>query len=278
MRKLIFGFLLSFLLFACHNDTKKSFNGYIDADLVYLSSDFGGRLVDLSVQKGQAVQNNQFLFKLEQTGELYKVEMSQLNYQDLMAQRQQILVQLEYNNINYKRTLQMRKQNAASQNDLEVAKKDWDISRQQLAAIDAKMKNNQVDTADKKWVVKRKESHAPDAGIVFDTYYTQGEFVQGGYPVLSLVTKKNIKAIFFVPEYRLSHIRLNQKVRMSSDNDPDFATGHISYISNSAQYTSPIIYSQEERQRLVFRVEAKIDSPDLERIHFGQPISLELDQ
>ena len=277
MRKLIFSGLITFLLFACHSDNNKSFSGYIDTDLVYLSSDFGGRLVDLSVQKGQAVQNNQFLFKLEQTSEIYKAEMSQLSYKDLLAQRQQVLVQLEYNNINYHRTLEMRKQNAASQNDLEVAKKDWDASKQQLAEIDFKMKNNQVDTAEKKWTAERKENHAPDSGIVFDTYYSPGEYVQAGYPVLSLVTKKNIKAIFFVPEYRLSSISLNQKVKIMSDNNPDFATGHISYISNTAQYTSPIIYSREERQRLVFRVEVKIDSSDLERIHLGQPISLELE-
>jgi len=133
-----------------------------------------------------------------------------------------------------------------------------------------------VNTAQKKWVMTRKENSAPEAGIVFDTYYTKGEFVQAGNPVLSLVTKDHIKVVFFVPEERLAQIRLNQHVNLKTDVNNLFATGHVFYISNIAEFTPPIIYSREERHKLVFRVEAKIDTPDLEKIHLGQPVTLEL--
>ena len=275
MRKLLFIGLVTLVLISCKQESK-SFSGYVDTDLVYLSADFGGRLTDLAILKGQLVQKEQFLFKLEQTSELYHVEMSQLNNKDLLAQRQQIAIQLNYNEINYRRIQGMRKQNAASQNDLDAAQKDLNISKQQLVDLDAKIQNNQVDTADKKWQVTRKESFATESGIIFDTYYTKGEFVQSGSPVLSLITQNNIKAIFFIPEEKLSQLRLNDKVKITTDKNPDFARGHIFYISNIAEYTPPIIYSREERQRLVFRVEAKIDSPDLEKIHLGQPVTLEI--
>lgn len=275
MHKLLIVGLTIFLLTACEKENK-SFSGYIDTDLVYLSSDFGGRLTDLAVLKGQLVQSNQFLFKLEQTSEQYNVKMSQLTKKDLLAQRQQILAQLNYNKINYRRTLEMRQQNAASQNDLDAAKRDLNVSKEQLTDIDVRIKNNQVDTADKKWQMTRKENFAPVTGIIFDTYYTKGEFVQAGAPVLSLITQNNIKAIFFVPEEELDQLRLNEHVKIKTDNNENFATGHIFYISNIAEYTPPIIYSREERQRLVFRIEAKIDSPDLEKIHLGQPVTLEL--
>ncbi len=275
MHKLLIVGLTILLLTACEKENK-SFSGYIDTDLVYLSSDFGGRLTDLAVLKGQLVKNNQFLFRLEQTSEQYNVKMSQLTKKDLLAQRQQILTQLNYNEINYRRTLEMRQQNAASQNDLDAAQRDLNISKEQLTDIDVRIKNNQVDTADKKWQMTRKENVAPELGIIFDTYYTKGEFVQAGAPVLSLITKNNIKAIFFVPEEELDQLRLNERVTIKTDHNDNFATGHIFYISNIAEYTPPIIYSREERQRLVFRIEAKIDSPDLEKIHLGQPVTLEL--
>ncbi|MCW8387751.1 HlyD family efflux transporter periplasmic adaptor subunit [Fluoribacter dumoffii] len=275
MCKLLFIGLTILLLTACEQENN-SFSGYVDTDLVYLSADFGGRLADLAVLRGQQVQNNQLLFKLEQTSELYNVQMSKLSKKDLLAQRQQILSQLKYNKINYRRILEMQKQNAASQNDLDAARRDLNISKDQLADIDVKIKNNQVDTADKKWQMTRKENFAPEPGIVFDTYYTKGEFVQAGAPVLALVTPNNIKAVFFVPEEKLDQLRLNQHVTLKTDTNPNFATGHIYYISNIAEYTPPIIYSREERQRLVFRVEAKIDTPDLEKIHLGQPVTLEL--
>ncbi len=275
MRKLLLVGLALFLLAACEKENN-TFSGYIDTDLVYLSADFGGRLTELAVLKGQLVKNNQFLFKLEQTSERYNVKMSKLTQKDLHAQRQQILTQLNYNEINYRRTLEMRKQNAASQNDLDAAQRDLNISKEQLNDIDFRIKNNQVDTADKKWQMTRKENFAPELGIIFDTYYSRGEFVQAGAPVLSLITKNNIKAIFFVPEEQLAQLRLNEHVKIKTDNNEHFAEGHIFYISNIAEYTPPIIYSREERQRLVFRIEAKIDSPDLEKIHLGQPVTLEL--
>ena len=272
MRKLLFLSLIALFLIACKKEDKL-FSGYVDADLVYLSSDSGGRLTHLAVQKGQVVKKKQCLFKLEQTGELYSVEMSQLNTKDLLAQREQLVVQLNYNDINYRRILGMRKQNAASQSDLDAAQRDLNVSKQQLAGIDVKIQNNQVDTKDKKWQVTRKANAATEHGIIFDTYYTKGEFVQAGSPVLSLITKNNIKAIFFVPEEKLGQLRLNQQVKITTDKNPNFATGHIFYIS---EYTPPIIYSREERHRLVFRVEAKIDAPDLEKIHLGQPVTLEV--
>lgn len=275
MRKLIGIGLLSFLLIACKKENNL-FNGYVDAELVYLSADFAGRLVDLPVLKGQLVKPNQFLFRLEQTSERYGVEVSELNSQDLMAQREQILAQLHYNEINYRRILGMSQQHVASQNDLDMAVRDLDVAKQQLADIDVKIKSSKITTADRTWQVSRKENFAPQPGIIFDTYYLHGEFVQAGSPVLSLITKNNIKAIFFVPEKRLASLRLNQPVKIMTSKNKDFAQGHIFYISNIAEYTPPIIYSREERQRLVFRVEARIDSPDFEQIHLGQPVTLEI--
>lgn len=276
MRKLLFMGLVTLILISCNKEENKSFSGYIDTDLVYLSSDFGGRLTELAVSKGQTVKKNQFLFKLNQTNELYNVQISQLSTKELLAQRQQIVIQRTYNEINYHRIVAMRQQNAASQNDLDVAQRDLNSSKQQLTDIDVKIKSNRVDVADKKWRVSRKENVAPQQGIIFDTYYTHGEYVQAGAPIVSLITKNNIKAVFFVPEDRLSQLRLNEHINIKTDQEAHYATGHIFYISNIAEYTPPIIYSREERQRLVFRVEAKIDSPDLEKIHLGQPVTLEL--
>ena len=274
MRQLILLFCIV-LLCSC-GDNSTQYNGYIDADLSYLSSDFAGRLSNLLVRRGQWVQKNQLLFKLEQTSERFNVTISQFNKKNLIAQRKEILDQINYNEINYRRTLKIRNANAASQNDLDVAKRELDVLKNQLAAIDFQIKSNHVDTKNKRWQVSRKENSAPAPGVIFDTYFTQDEYVQAGQPVLSLITKHNIKVIFFVPEKNLSNISLNQKVKLSSDGSPQLATGRISYIANIAQYTPPIIYSREAREELVFRIEVRLDNPNLNQIHLGQPVSLEL--
>lgn len=275
MRKFWFLGMVLLSLTACKKENKL-FNGYIDADLVYLSSDFGGRLTELAVRRGQLVSKDQRLFQLEKTSDRYHVSMSEFNTKSLLAERAQIVSQLSYHETNYHRILGMRKENAASQSALDAALRDLNVSKQQLVDFDAKIKGSEIDTADQKWRMARKEGFAVKRGIIFDTYYTQGEFVQAGSPVLSLVTKENIKAVFFVAEAQLSQIRLNQKITIKTDNNENFAVGHICYIANIAEFTPPIIYSREERQRLVFRVEANIDTPDLEKVHLGLPVTLEL--
>jgi HlyD family secretion protein len=274
MRKLAVLFFVA-LLCSC-KEGEHQYNGYVDADLTYLSSNFAGRLANLLVIRGQHVDKNKLLFKLEQTNEHFGVSISQLNNKNLLTQRSVIINQIQYSEINYRRTLNMVKQHAASQNDLDVAKKELDVLRDQLKGINVQIQGSQVETSDKKWQLQRKEANATDSGIIFDTYFTKDEYVQAGQPVLSLLTQKNIKVVFFVSETRLSNILLNSKVTISSDGNPNLATGTINYISNIAQYTPPIIYSREDRQELVFRVEASLDNANLNEVHLGQPVSLEL--
>lgn len=275
MRKLSILTMWVLLLLGC-KEKHSHYNGYIDADLTYLSSNYAGRLAQLFFYRGDQVQKNQLLFKLEQTSEQLAMEMSQLSSKQLLSQKQEILDQIHYNEMNYRRTLQMQKQHAASQNDLDVAKRELDVSNHQLAAINYQIESSQNNTSDKQWQLTRKENFATDDGIIFDTYFTKDEYVQAGQPILSLITKENIKAIFYVPETALSQIAINQSVNLSTDGRPKFATGKIRFISNVAQYTPPILYSREEREALIFRVEASIDSPNLNQIHLGQPVTLDI--
>lgn len=274
MRKLLLILCIA-LLGACKKEGPR-YNGYIDADLTYLSSNTPGRLEKLFVERGQSVRAHQQLFKLEQTSDHYQVAFSQYNQASLTAQRKEIVDQIRYGEINYHRTKLMRKEHAASQNDLDLAKKDLDVLKNQLAALDFQIRGNVVNTADKTWQLDRKEGYAGEPGIIFDTYFTQDEYVQAGQPVVSLITRANIKVVFFVPETALSRLKLHAKVKLSTDGVADLGAGQISYISNLAQYTPPIIYSREARQSLVFRVEARLDAPELNQVHLGQPVTLDV--
>lgn len=231
-------FLMMALVSACGKPPHQ-YNGYIDADLTYLSADYPGRLAHLRVVRGQSVQKHQLLFKIEQQSEQDHVVMSQDSKDNFLAERKGIMDQLHYAEVNYHRTITMMKQHAASQNDLDLAQRDWDVLKNQLHGIDAQIKSSKTDIANKKWQLEHKEGYSTDKGIIFDTYFTKGEYVAAGQPILALVTRQHIKVIFFVPENALSNIRLNQKVKISNDGNPNFATGIIRYISNTAQYTPP---------------------------------------
>lgn len=273
MRLSIFIFVVAFLS-ACHEEPVH-YNGYIDADMTYLSSNYPGRLAALAVYRGQTVQQKQLLFQIDQTDNHLDIEMSRLTQKNLLAQRQELLNQIHYDELNYRRIATMRQSDAASQNDLELARTDLQVLKHKLEALDFQIKSSEVNTAEKEWEQRQKENHALNDGIIYDTYFNPGEYVQAGQPIASLITKDKIKVLFYVPESALSRIKLNDLIRVSSDGAPRLVQGVISYISNTAQYTPPIIYSREERSALVFRVEARIVSPDLAQIHLGQPVTVE---
>jgi HlyD family secretion protein len=77
MRNLLYIILIALVQTGCEKEDHR-YSGYVDVDLVYLSSDFAGRLSDLAVVRGQLVKAKQYLFKLDQSSELYGVDTSQL--------------------------------------------------------------------------------------------------------------------------------------------------------------------------------------------------------
>ncbi len=265
-------FFSIFLLISCKEG--QSYNGYVDADLTYLSSDYSGRLKSLLVRRGQFVTKDQLLFTLERSLERIGASSTRFSRKNLYAQKKVLLDQIHYYQINYQRTLSMRRANAASQNDLDLAKEQLDVAKDQLEGVEFQIKESRMSTANWLWKINHKRNNATQNGIIFDTYFTQNEFVNAGQPVLSLITAQNIKIIFFIPEEKLSTFKLGQKIVASTNTVADLITGEVSYISHEAQYTPPIIYSREEREKLVFRVEARLLQPDLKTVHLGQPVTV----
>lgn len=274
MQKILIPLLLLTLAGCQQND--QHYNGYIDADLTYLSSDYNGRIATLEVSRGQSVAAGELLFKLEQDSESRNVEISQTQQQNLLAQQKELSVRLTYAQLNYQRITRLQAQGAASNDELDQARQNLKVLENQSAALTAQLSGNNLDTDQKIWQLQHKQNSAPESGIIFDTYFNPHEYVTGGTPILALITASNIKIIFFAPETELGKIHLGEKITFSSDGNSHAESGVISYISAQAEYTPPIIFSSEDRHKLVFRVEARLNHPDLTTVHLGQPVTLEL--
>lgn len=275
MSKSLLILICSTLLSACNQQTH-IYNGYIDADLTYLSSDSGGRLTALAVARGDTVNANQFLFRLEQGYESYGMQANLEQQNNLNASLAALKAQIRYAKSHYQRQLQMQPQAAASTEDVEQARQNLEVLKKQMEGLKAQLAAAQNDTAQQNWQINHKENFALESAIVFDSYFTKGEYVPAGQPVVALLSVNNIKTIFFIGEAELGKIHLNEKVKISSDGSKSSTIGRISYIAKRAEYTPPIIFSRENRQKLVFKVEVRLDNPDLNSVHLGQPVSLEL--
>jgi HlyD family secretion protein len=134
----------------------------------------------------------------------------------------------------------------------------------------------QADLDQAEWNLSQKHQQAPQDAIVFDTLYRQGEWVPSGHPVVQLLPASNIKVRAFVPETNIGNFHLGDGVRVSVDGNGSSVTGKISFISPSAEYTPPVIYSRDSREKLVFMVEAVFDPRVAINLHPGQPVDLVL--
>jgi HlyD family secretion protein len=109
---------------------------------------------------------------------------------------------------------------------------------------------------------KRLVEAAPAATVdaqIEETYYHVGEFVAAGSPVVSLLPPENVKVRFFVPEKRFAQFRLKEAVTIHCDGCPGPIPATITYLATQAEFTPPVIYSVESRDKLVFMIEATPD-------------------
>jgi HlyD family secretion protein len=113
----------------------------------------------------------------------------------------------------------------------------------------------------------------PAAGRVDQVYFQTGEWVPANQPVVSLIPDRKVKVRFFVPEAKVSHYRPGQSVHFSCDGCASGLSARIGYVSPDPEFTPPVIFSRDSRDRLVFMVEAYPTDPT--RLNPGQPVEVE---
>jgi HlyD family secretion protein len=122
----------------------------------------------------------------------------------------------------------------------------------------------------------RRKMFSPVAGSVQQIYYRVGELVPAGKPIVAILPPGNLKVRFFVNEATLPKLKIGDTIAVSCDGCQPGITARISFIARSSEFTPPVIYSMEERSKLVFLIEARTDTP--ERLRVGQPVSVALEQ
>jgi HlyD family secretion protein len=95
-----------------------------------------------------------------------------------------------------------------------------------------------------------------------------------GAPVVSLLPPANIFIRFFVSETELANIHRGDAVTINCDDCRSGITATISFVSPRAEYTPPVIYSDESRAKLVYMVEARPPPQQAAGFNPGQPVTV----
>jgi len=124
------------------------------------------------------------------------------------------------------------------------------------------------------WRLAQRTVTAPAGGRVADVMAQPGETMAAGAPVVSILPPENIFVRFFVPETALSGLHRGDPVSFGCDGCQAGLAGTISFISPTAEYTPPVIYSESTRAKLVYRIEARPRPDQAALFNPGQPIDV----
>jgi HlyD family secretion protein len=233
-------------LAACSKAEDPGYQGWVEADLIFVSPDEAGRVDSLPVREGDVVEKGAPLFSVDADLQQADVEMAKASVTNATQA--------------YERAQALLKTSAGTQKTLEDAEAALRTAQARLASAQTRL--------------ARRKMASPVTGSVQQIYYRPGEVAPAGRPVVSLLPPGNIKIRFFVPETVLPKVTLGDAVTVHCDGCKADMAAKVTFISRTSEFTPPVIYSLDERSKLVFLIEARTDTPGDFRV--GQPVDVRL--
>jgi len=283
-------------------------SGYVEGEALYLAAPVSGTVQQVMVQRGDRVSAGQALFVVDprQVGaqrDQAQAELAAAQAQAQDARKGQRPVELAVFDANIAAAQAQARDAAAvlrrvqplvrqgiyaparlddataayqtAQAQVAAARRQRDAAalgarEDQIRAADSRVRQAQAQLQGAQARVADVAPPAPAAGRVEEVFFQTGEWASANQPVLSLIPDDRIRLRFFVPETAVSAYRPGGTVRFSCDGCAAGLTAKISYISPRPEFTPPVIYSREARDRLVYLVEARPSA----LLNPGQPVDV----
>ena len=300
--------LVTALVLVPHLRRPNVLSGYVEGEPLYLASPIAGAVAQMSVQRGDRVAAGQKLYVIDPRQVVAQKDQAQAQVATAQAQavdaRKGVRpVELAVYDANVAAAEARARDSAAALRRVRIlaqkgiyaparlddAKAEYDAAAAQVAAAkrqrDAATLGSRIDqirAADSRVAEAQAglsaaaarltdiAPQAPGAARVEDVFFQQGEWASANQPILSLLPDDRIKVRFFVPEKSLSAYAPGKTVRFTCDGCAAGLTARITYISPRPEFTPPVIYSREARDRLVYLVEARPSA----RLNPGMPVDV----
>lgn len=286
------------------------FNGYVEVDYVYVSALGAGRIDGMAVAEGDPVAAGDILVRLDDRQQRVALEAAEAQVAaadaalrnletggrtDEIAVARANLTQAEAD-LKLAQETAARSEGLFAQGVVAQARRDQDrtalsVAAARVAQLAAQLKvtelparDAQQQQADANLAAARANAEAarielaerqvaaPVAGRVEKLFYGAGEIGAAGTPLLSLRPNGALKVKFYLPEAARIAYPVGTIFHVSCDGCGDGITATVSSMASDPQFTPPVIYSRDERQRLSFLAEATLAGAELPP---GQPVTLE---
>ena len=285
------------------------FHGWAEADESRIAPLTTGTLTRLAVERGQTVDAGTVLFTQDSDAEraardeaaarLSQVQAQLANLEAggrateldaALAQVREARSALELAQSDLRRTEQLAKEGAATQQRLDLSRSTSEQSAARLHSVEARLRSLQIPLgriqeieaqraatevaraalASAEWKLTQRTGSAPLPAQTLEDFRK----LFAGAAVLSLLPDGALRVRFFVPEPQLSSVRLGAPVRVTCEGCPAALDAQVSFVSPKPEYTPPVVYAGDAKSKLVFLVEAR--SSALQGLHPGQPLDVQV--
>ncbi|MCW5636933.1 MAG: HlyD family efflux transporter periplasmic adaptor subunit [Rubrivivax sp.] len=299
---------------ACRPAPPAGWSGYVEGQFVHVAAPLAGTLTHLAVRRGDRVAAGAALFTLDADAEraareealarlasaraqaanttkgrrsdevaMVRAQLVQAQEQVRLAaaelERQQPLVTQGFQSparLDDLRTALAQARARADELQAALRVAQLPARSDERAAADAAATAASAAVAQARWREQQKAQTAPLDATVADTFYRVGEWVAAGQPVLALLPPAGLRARFFVPEGDIAGLAIGQPVTLRCDGCGETPiAARIDFIATAPEFTPPVIYSNSQRARLVFRVEARPLRDGDGRLKPGLPIDVQ---
>lgn len=287
--------------------------GYVEGEYVLLAPIESARIESITVRKGDRVKAGDKLVALEkddaesavaEARAAAKQAAAELDNLQRGKRPEEISVieasiasskaQLKDAERKQKRLQDLRKSGFASQAEFDAAETGVELAQAKVNELEANLdvarlparegeiiaasglldkSNAALDIAE--WKLKQRTIGAPAEGMISDVILREGEVSGPAAPVLSLLPDGAVKLKLYLPEADLSQVRQGTLLEVRCDGCGTGQSARVSYVSDEPEFTPPVIYSTNNRQKLVFLVEARPE-PGAQLLKPGQIVDVAL--
>lgn len=301
------------VLSACSEQPAQAINGYVEGDSVIVSAPQGGWITSLAASRGQTVKVGDALFSLDADAQIADRDRAEAAVAQAQAvldnlgkgRRPEELAAFEAGIAEAEAAARFAAEDLARQQALlakgfttrravQSVQSSYDAARARFAnarsqlssaklggrsddkrAAESAVAAARAQLASAEYALAQRQVRARVAGVVQDVLREAGEFAPANGAVVQILPPDAIKLKFFVPESQRNRVALGMSVSFTCSACPPGLTARVSFISPSAEFTPPVIYSESAREKLVWAVEAR---PNLAQVRLspGQVVDIRL--
>lgn len=287
--------------------------GYVEGEYVLLAPTEVAQLLDVSVRRGDRVTAGEPVAHLEKRDAEIAIDQAQATLAQAEAQLADLkqgkrpeeiavlqaavdMASAEAANSQRKfdRARDLLARGTATQADFDTASTALETARAQVGQAEANLavgrlpaRPEAIEAAshlrdqaaaaleEARWRLSQRVVTAPSQGRIDDVIRNQGDLAGPSAPVISMLPDGAVKLKIYVPETMFSNLAAGKEIAVHCDGCAAGLTARISYISPDPEFTPPVIYSLETRQKLVYLVEARPEG-DARGLQPGQIVDVSL--